>query len=125
MIAGPNGSGKTTLTRELLSRRVDLGVYINPDDIAVEMQGSYPERTRAAQAEAARQRSACLASGRSFSFETVMSHPSKVAVLAQARVPVLPGDDEAALAARVLCEEHLLYPAALAEYCRKKGLIFL
>jgi len=31
-------------------------------------------------------------------------------VLAQARVPVLPGDDAAALAARVLVEEHRLYP---------------
>ncbi|MEH3106770.1 MAG: phosphoribosylglycinamide formyltransferase [Sphingomonas fennica] len=35
-------------------------------------------------------------------------------VLAQARVPVLPGDDAGALAARVLAEEHRLYPAALA-----------
>jgi len=35
-------------------------------------------------------------------------------ILAQAAVPVLPGDTEAALAARVLAEEHRLYPAALA-----------
>lgn len=35
-------------------------------------------------------------------------------VIAQSAVPVLPGDDEAALAARVLAEEHRLYPAALA-----------
>jgi len=35
-------------------------------------------------------------------------------VLAQAAVPVLPGDTEAGLAARVLAEEHRLYPAALA-----------
>lgn len=35
-------------------------------------------------------------------------------ILAQAAVPVLPEDDEAALAARVLAEEHRLYPAALA-----------
>lgn len=34
-------------------------------------------------------------------------------IVAQAAVPVLPGDDEAALAARVLKEEHRLYPAAL------------
>ena len=36
-------------------------------------------------------------------------------VIMQARVPVLPGDDEDALAARVLVQEHLLYPRALAE----------
>ncbi len=34
-------------------------------------------------------------------------------VLAQAEVPVLPGDDAARLAARVLAEEHRLYPFAL------------
>lgn len=41
--------------------------------------------------------------------ETVDSGP----ILAQAAVPVLPGDDAAALAARVLAQEHVLYPAAL------------
>lgn len=36
-------------------------------------------------------------------------------IIAQARVPVLPGDTAASLAARVLVEEHRLYPLALAE----------
>lgn len=35
-------------------------------------------------------------------------------ILAQAAVPVLPGDSEEALAARVLVQEHRIYPAALA-----------
>ena len=39
-------------------------------------------------------------------------------ILGQARAPVLPGDDEAALAARVLKEEHRLYPKCLAEFCQ-------
>ena len=34
-------------------------------------------------------------------------------IVAQAAVPVLAGDDEAALAARVLAREHVLYPRAL------------
>jgi phosphoribosylglycinamide formyltransferase-1 len=34
-------------------------------------------------------------------------------IVAQAAVPVLPGDDEDALAARVLAEEHRLYPLGL------------
>jgi formyltetrahydrofolate-dependent phosphoribosylglycinamide formyltransferase len=34
-------------------------------------------------------------------------------ILAQAAVPVLPDDDEASLAARVLAQEHRLYPLAL------------
>ncbi|MDD2795422.1 phosphoribosylglycinamide formyltransferase [Acidocella sp.] len=40
-------------------------------------------------------------------------------VLAQARVAVLPGDSEQALAARVLVQEHRLYPEALAALARK------
>lgn len=34
-------------------------------------------------------------------------------VIVQAAVPVLPGDDEAALAARILVEEHRVYPLAV------------
>jgi len=39
-------------------------------------------------------------------------------VIAQARVRILPRDDADSLAARVLEEEHRLYPLALDEYCR-------
>ena len=38
------------------------------------------------------------------------------AVLGQARVPILPGDTADTLAARVLVEEHRLYPRVLAEF---------
>jgi phosphoribosylglycinamide formyltransferase-1 len=34
-------------------------------------------------------------------------------IIAQAAVPVLPGDDEASLSARILVEEHRLYPLAV------------
>ena len=37
-------------------------------------------------------------------------------VLGQARVPVLPGDSAETLAARVLAEEHRLYPRILAQW---------
>jgi phosphoribosylglycinamide formyltransferase-1 len=36
-------------------------------------------------------------------------------ILAQAAVPVLPGDTPQALAARVLTQEHVIYPRAIAE----------
>jgi predicted ABC-type ATPase len=84
-IAGPNGAGKTTLTRRLLESGVDFGVYINPDDIAHELTGSYQERVTRAQGIAAWRRNACLEDKCSFSFETVMSHPSKVEFLARAK----------------------------------------
>ncbi|MGB8813715.1 MAG: phosphoribosylglycinamide formyltransferase [Paracoccaceae bacterium] len=37
-------------------------------------------------------------------------------VLGQARVPILPGDTESTLAARVLVQEHRLYPATLRRF---------
>jgi predicted ABC-type ATPase len=85
MVAGPNGAGKTTLVRWLRQTGVDFGEYINPDDIAQELDGSYDERVRQAQLIADRRREECIEARRSFSFETVMSHPSKVDVLVRAR----------------------------------------
>jgi predicted ABC-type ATPase len=85
MIAGPNGAGKTTLISALRKRGVEFGEYINPDDIATELQGSYDERVRQAQVIADRRRDACIEAKHSFSFETVMSHPSKVDILARAK----------------------------------------
>ena len=41
------------------------------------------------------------------------------AVIAQARVPILPGDSPERLAERVLVEEHKLYPEALAKACEQ------
>jgi len=41
-------------------------------------------------------------------------------ILAQARVPVRPGDTAQTLARRVLVAEHALYPAALADLCRSR-----
>jgi phosphoribosylglycinamide formyltransferase 1 len=40
-------------------------------------------------------------------------------ILAQAAVPVLPGDTVDALAARVLTQEHLIYPQAVAQLLQK------
>jgi predicted ABC-type ATPase len=85
MIAGPNGAGKTTLVRWLRQRGIGFGEYINPDDIAQELNGSYDARVREAQSIADRRREACIQSRRSFSFETVMSHPSKVDILLRAK----------------------------------------
>lgn len=42
-------------------------------------------------------------------------------ILAQAAVPVLAGDDEDRLGARVLAQEHLLYPAALRRFVAGGG----
>ena len=85
IIAGPNGSGKSTLTHHLLAKGADFGRYINPDDIASGLTGSYDDRVREAQTIAETLRLDAIRDRASFSFETVMSHPSKLDVLRQAR----------------------------------------
>jgi phosphoribosylglycinamide formyltransferase-1 len=42
-------------------------------------------------------------------------------ILAQAVVPVLPGDSAQDLAARVLTQEHLIYPAAVEAFFKPQG----
>ena len=85
MVAGPNGSGKTTLTNLLRRDGIVFGEYINPDDIARSLLGIHPDPVRQAQNIADKLRETCLKERRSFSFETVMSHPSKVEILARAK----------------------------------------
>jgi predicted ABC-type ATPase len=86
MIAGPNGSGKSTLTDFLRAAGVDFGHYINADDIDRTLDGPPGvERSTRAQAMAEQARRDCMARRENFSFETVMSHPSKVRLLADAR----------------------------------------
>jgi predicted ABC-type ATPase len=85
MVAGPNGAGKTTLTRWLRRHGVAFGEYINPDEIAEGLAGLNEDRVSEAQAIADGRRDACVEARRNFSFETVMSHPSKVDLLIRAR----------------------------------------
>ncbi len=84
MVAGPNGSGKTTLIRALrASRAVVLPEhYINADDLKQERGLD----DRAAQKLAETLRLEAIADGRSFLYETVMSHPSKIAELQAAAI---------------------------------------
>lgn len=43
-------------------------------------------------------------------------------ILAQAVVPVLPGDTADGLAARVLTQEHIIFPQAIAEYFKNNSI---
>ena len=85
VIAGPNGSGKSTLINHLIKKGVDFGRYINADDIARENSWTGDEGALKAQAEANRLRDEYLTARFDFSFETVMSPPSKVEFMARAR----------------------------------------
>jgi predicted ABC-type ATPase len=84
VFAGPNGSGKSTLTDHLIDAGIDFGEYINPDRIAATLDLPEPARSKQAQAIADFQRERCLTGLLNFSFETVMSHPSKVEFMVRA-----------------------------------------
>ena len=84
MIAGPNGSGKSTLINALRAdARFKLpALYINADDLQRERGISDP---RQAQQLANELRAQALAARQDVMYETVMSHPSKLAELQQAK----------------------------------------
>lgn len=85
MVAGPNGSGKSTLIAALRSDQALAAqlpaTYVNADDL----QRQHGLDDQAAQRMAAEQRRRALDAGRDLLYETVMSHPSKLAELQQAR----------------------------------------
>jgi predicted ABC-type ATPase len=82
MVAGPNGSGKSTLTDALRASGASLpALYINADEIA-RAEGL---DAATAQRAAAQRREHAIAERRDLMYETVMSHPSKVAELQRAR----------------------------------------
>ena len=85
MFAGPNGSGKSTITPSFQAEPDFPSNYINPDEIALSLGGNIMERAYEASAIAASHRDECIRNGESFAFETVMSHPSKLALLDSAK----------------------------------------
>ncbi len=84
LLAGGNGAGKSTFYRLFLAPR---GLpFINADRIARDLVPSAPEQASyQASAIAESLRTQWLEKGRSFCFETVFSHPSKVDFVARAR----------------------------------------
>lgn len=85
LVAGPNGAGKTTFTKQLLTHHVNLGVYVNPDDIAKTLHGDPESCAKEAQQIAIHTREQLLFKGKSMTYESVMSHPSHLDFLKRAK----------------------------------------
>jgi predicted ABC-type ATPase len=90
LLAGPNGAGKSTLYRSAVtSGLLPTGAeFVNADlHEAAALQHITDPQARSAQARtwADARRAACLAQGLSFVSETVFSHPSKLALMQEAR----------------------------------------
>ncbi len=85
MLVGGNGAGKSTFYELALK---PLGMpFINADLIAKEVYPDDPEgKSYLAAKHAEALRNEQLHAGKSFCFETVFSHPSKVDFIAQAKV---------------------------------------
>lgn len=84
LLAGGNGAGKSTFYRTQLA---PMGLpFVNADVLAQEL---FPEQTEQRSYEAAKiaeqLRFELLRDGRTFCFETVFSHPSKIDFIAQAK----------------------------------------
>ncbi len=86
LVAGPNGAGKSTFTENILKKQVNLGVYVNPDEIAKTREGDELSRAKEAQRLAIQQREQLLLEGQSMTYESVMSHPSHLEFLKRAKI---------------------------------------
>lgn len=84
ILVGGNGAGKSTFYQQRLK---PLGLpFVNADNIAREVFPEEPERRSYEAAQIAeRLRLDEIAKGKSFCFETVFSHPSKIDFLAHAK----------------------------------------
>lgn len=87
LLAGPNGAGKSTLYESRIRHLTDAE-FVNADRLAAAQFG-HPAATEAegrwGQEAAERRRDALLAEGRSLVAESTFSHPSKLALLGEAR----------------------------------------
>jgi predicted ABC-type ATPase len=81
VIAGPNGSGKSTIIERLKKRPEFPERYINADDIKMNEGLTDFEAWKKAE----QQRADALNNRESFSFETVLSHPSKIDLMEEAK----------------------------------------
>jgi predicted ABC-type ATPase len=86
MFAGPNGSGKSTVTRYLQQQPNFPANYANADEVAQTLTGDPMLQSYEAARMVASQRMIWMNARQSFAFETVMSHPSKLIQLQQAKL---------------------------------------
>ena len=85
MFAGPNGSGKSTITANFQALPNFPTNYANADEIAKTLSGDAMAQSYQAARMVEQQRLDWVATRQSFAFETVLSHPSKLIQLQQAK----------------------------------------
>ena len=88
VLAGPNGAGKSTLYRNQIEPRFPDAEFVNADELA---KGHYghaaltPEESQMGQRLADGRRRELMAQGKSLATESTFSHPSKLALVREAK----------------------------------------
>lgn len=86
LVAGPNGAGKSSFVQHILAEQQPGSPFVNPDEIARQRWPDDPEGHAYEAAHVAEAtRTALIERGGQFIAETVFSHPSKLALIDQAR----------------------------------------
>ena len=88
VLAGPNGADKSTLYHTKIAPRFRSAEFVNPDLIAEQHFGRHPKlfaEVEAAQRLAEAKRRELMAAARDLVTESTFSHPSKLALLQDAR----------------------------------------
>lgn len=85
LFAGPNGSGKSTVTKRIGKHNLLPELYLNPDDIAREINpGNSWEARIAAGRKAVQLRKSYLEENKSFAMETTLSGASEISFIKDA-----------------------------------------
>jgi predicted ABC-type ATPase len=88
VVAGPNGSGKSTLIANLYKKHAMAEHYINADLVARDLEQRIPnerERNMIAMRYTTHAVQRHIEEGESFVYETVLSHPSKLDIVREAK----------------------------------------
>jgi predicted ABC-type ATPase len=86
VFAGPNGSGKSTVINTAIELGQCPGRYICPDNLVAPENKEIKEAYEAAMRDAEGARYSEIAQGNSFTFETVLSTPSKLEFIRYAKM---------------------------------------
>lgn len=86
IIVGPNGAGKSTLYDKVLSPKLPNTPFLNADIVQRdELKKSDPNASYEAQGVVNNRRDKLISEGKSFAYETVFSHPSKLDIIKDAK----------------------------------------
>lgn len=86
VIGGPNGAGKSTLAQKLIKSGHDIGTFVNPDEIALRLDGADNVKALIAGRETLRLTRELIDKGENFTRETTLTSREILRSMEQAKV---------------------------------------